>query len=149
MYHCLYACVRLSPSFQGTRSAHLSTSQSSKDKGRPVPPPLMTSFPSITTTQRKKVYLEPPQEVSQDSLPSELTTAAILPATSLRPDHLPSSQAPSFLCRSHLPQADSLCYGSQDLCPACDFRLQERSQAPGRNLLCFQQLERKEVRLDP
>lgn len=109
-YHCLYPCIKCSPSSWKTSSAHLCNSQSSKGTSRPGPPPLVASFPTTTTTQRKTVYSEPPEELSQDSVPLELTTATILPPTSPKPDHLPSPRAPSSLHCSHFSQAaDSLC----------------------------------------
>lgn len=70
LYHCLYACVKLSPSSQETNSAHLCTSQSFKSKGRPGPPSLMTSFPNITTHTEEKKSTQNGRRVSQDSVPS-------------------------------------------------------------------------------
>lgn len=85
--------------------------------------------------ERKKVCSEP--------LQGELTQLISFSQTSTIPhtnqsQALPSSQAPSLYTTPPSPKAaDSLHHGSHNLCPACDFRLQERSQAPGRNWLHF------------
>lgn len=92
-------------------------------------------LPSSLPQREEKVCSEPLQgELNQGSFPSvkhQPCPCQPVPGPSLCPSsqslhHTPLSKA-----------ANSLHYGSHDLCPASDFRLQERSQAPGRNWLRF------------
>lgn len=105
LYHCLYAYGKLSPSSQGTNSAHLCTSVI-QGQGQTWAPIFDDCFPQHHFHKEEKKSLPRATARRSESEPGlwflqlELTTATILPAnqSQARPPSLfPSSQFPTPL----------------------------------------------------